>query len=77
MAVSRRFIAISSRLLMASMVPLTAGLCLDVYVVARLIVDTRGVAAIIAAALLCVFIVFWFVSPRLARLSHVGTRSAD
>ena len=67
MAVSRRFITISSRLLMASMVPLTVGLCLDVYVVARVIVDTRGVAAAIAVGLLGVFIVFWFVLPRLAR----------
>lgn len=72
MAVSRRFITISSRLLMASMAPLTAGLCLDVYVVARVIVDTRGVAAVIAAALLGVFIVFWFVLPRVARLPRTG-----
>lgn len=68
MAVSRRFIAISSRLLMASMAPLTVGLCLDVYVVSRVIVDTRGIAAAIAVALLGVFVVFWFVLPRLARL---------
>jgi len=67
LAVSRQFITISSRLLMASMAPLTAGLCLDVYVVARVILDERGVAAIIAAALLGVFVVFWLLLPRLAR----------
>lgn len=69
MAVSRRFITISSRLLMASMVPLTAGICLDVYVVARVIVGTSQVAAIIALLLLGVFIAFWLVLPRLARSS--------
>jgi hypothetical protein len=67
MAVSRRFITISSRLLMASMAPLTVGFCLDVYVVSRLVVETRAVAAIIAAGVLAVFILFWVVLPRLAR----------
>ncbi len=52
MAVSRRFIAISSRLLMASMAPLAAGICLDVYIVARVILGTSVGAAIIAALLL-------------------------
>ncbi len=67
MAVSRRFIAISSRLLMASMAPLAAGICLDVYIVARVILGTSVGAAIIAALLLGVFIVFWLVVPRRAR----------
>src|SRR6266576_6382484 len=66
-AVSRRFITISSRLLMASMAPLAAGICLDVYVVARVIAGSRGVAGTIAALLLAVFIVFWFVLPRAGR----------
>ena len=65
MAVSRRFITISSRLLMASMVPLTVGFCLDVYVVARIIVGARAIAGVIAVAVLSVFIAFWFVLPRL------------
>lgn len=67
MAVTRRFITISSRLLMASMAPLTAGLCLDVYVVSRVVVDTRALAAIIAAGLLAVFILFWLVLPWISR----------
>jgi hypothetical protein len=69
MAVSRRFITISSRLLAASMAPLTAGICLDVYVVARVIVGARLVAAILAFLLLGVFIVFWLLMPRLVRSS--------
>jgi len=66
-SVSKRFITISSRLLMASMAPLAAGICLDVYLVARVIAGSRGVAGIIAALLLAVFIVFWFVLPRAVR----------
>ena len=66
-AVSRRFITMSSRLLMASMAPLAVGICLDVYVVARVIVASRGVAGIVAASLLGVFIAFWLVLPRAVR----------
>jgi hypothetical protein len=66
-AVSRRFIMISSGLLMASMAPLAAGICLDVYVVARVIVRSRGVAGVLAASLLGVFIVFWLLLPRAVR----------
>ena len=66
-AVSRRFITMSSRLLMASMAPLAVGICLDVYVVARVIVASRGIAGIVAVSLLGVFIVFWLVLPRAVR----------
>jgi hypothetical protein len=67
LAVSRRFIRISSRLLMASMAPLAVGICLEIYLVARVIVGTRGAAATIAAFLLGVFIVLWLLLPRLSR----------
>ena len=67
LVVSRRFITISSALLMASMAPLAAGICLDIYVVGRVILDTRVGAAITAALMLLVFIVFWLLVPRLAR----------
>jgi cytochrome bd-type quinol oxidase subunit 2 len=66
-AVSRRFITISSRLLMASMAPLAIGICLDVYLVARIIADSRGVAGIVAISLLAVFVVFWLLLPRAVR----------
>jgi uncharacterized protein DUF6328 len=63
-SVSQRFITVSSRLLMSSMVPLAIGICLDVYLVARVIVDSRSVAGTIALLLLAFFILFWFVLPR-------------
>jgi hypothetical protein len=67
MSVSRGFIATSSRLLMASMVPLALGICLDVYVIARVILGTSGVAAVVAVLLVGVFFVFWRVIPQRAR----------
>ena len=73
-SVSRRFITISSRLLMASMIPLAIGICLDVYIVARVIVDSRGVAGIVAASLLGIFIVFWLLLPRAIRVAGQPAR---
>jgi hypothetical protein len=70
LAVSRRFIAVSSRLLMASMVPLAVGICVDVYIVARVIIGSRLDAELVAAGLLVVFIVFWMVVPRIGRRSR-------
>lgn len=67
MAVSRRFIAISSRLLLASMAPLAVGICLEIYIVARVTLGTNIGAAIMATVSLAVFTVFWLILPRLAR----------
>jgi len=61
--VSERFLRNSTRLLVASMVVLGVGLCLDYYVVARLVLDTPW-AALPAAALFGVFTFFWIVLPR-------------
>jgi len=67
MSVSRKFITISSRLLMASMAPFAAGICLDIYIVARVTLGTTVGAVIIAVLSLVVFVVFWLVVPRLSR----------
>jgi uncharacterized protein DUF6328 len=67
MSVSRKFITVSSRLLMASMAPFAAGICLDIYIVARVTLGTRLGAAIIAVLSLAVFVVFWLVVPRISR----------
>ena len=66
-SITFRFIVISSRLLMASMVPLAIGICLDVYLVARLIVGSATIASVIAVPLFAVFIVFWLLLPRAVR----------
>ena len=75
-AISRQFITISSRLLMASMVPLAVGICLDVYVVARVIVGSHWVAGIVAVFLFGVFIVFWLLLPRAVRRTRSPAISA-
>jgi len=67
MSVSRGFIATSSRLLMASMVPLALGICLDVYLIARVILGSITGAEIVSVLLLGVFLVFWRLIPQRAR----------
>ena len=67
LSVSERFITISSRLLMASMAPLAVGICLDVYLIARIIADSRVVAGVLAGFLLCTFLAFWLLLPRAVR----------
>jgi len=76
LSVSRPFISMSSRLLMASLVPLAVGICLDIYLVTRVTVGTRGVAATVAVFLLGVFILLWLLLPRLARARSFAA-SAD
>jgi hypothetical protein len=65
--ISLRFIVISSRLLVASMAPLAISICLDVYLVARVITDSASIAGTIAAPLFVAFVVFWLLVPRSLR----------
>ena len=63
---SERFIRVSTRLLLASMPPLAVGICLDFYLVARLVLGT-GWVAWLAAGLFLVFVALWFALPLLGR----------
>jgi hypothetical protein len=62
-AVTRAFIGLSTRLLLWSMLPLAVGLCLDFYLVARVITG-REEAAALSALLLGLFVCLWWVLPR-------------
>jgi hypothetical protein len=76
LSVSRRFIATSSRLLMASLVPLAIAICMDVYLVARVIVGSGRVASLVAAPVLGVFVAFWLLLPRAMRRRHGASTDA-
>jgi len=66
-AVSERFIWIASRLMLASMLPLALGLCVEVYLVGAAILEAGWLAAVIAAVLLAVFAWLWILLPRRER----------
>ena len=63
---SERFSRVSTRLLLASMPPLAIAICLDFYLVARLVLGDAWVAWL-AAGLLAVFAALWFALPLLGR----------
>ena len=67
-SISLRFIVVSSHLLLWSMVPLGVGICLDVYLVARLILSSSAAAGVLAAGLLLIILGLWFGLPRKRRL---------
>jgi hypothetical protein len=68
--VSERFIWLSSRLVIASMYPLAVALCLDVYLIARVILGSYAASGAIAGALLLVLMALWVVVPWHERRLH-------
>jgi hypothetical protein len=64
---SERFLRIASRLLLASMPLLMAGIGLDFYLIAHLVLGEAELAAAAAALLVGFFALFWFVFPRAYR----------
>jgi hypothetical protein len=69
-----QFIALSSRLLLWSMFPLMAAIGIEVYVIARLILDSAALSLTVAIALLLVFLFFWFLLPHSKRLPRFIAR---
>ena len=65
--VSERFVRLASRLLLASMFPMVAGICLDAYVVASVITGRADAGIAVSLFLLAVFALLWFVLPQRER----------
>jgi uncharacterized protein DUF6328 len=66
--VSRRFVEIASRLLALAMLPLMLGMTIDLFLVARLVLNNVTVSMGIAAVLLFVFFGLWYVFPWIERI---------
>jgi len=65
--VSRRFVEIASRLLALAMLPLMLGMTIDLFLVARLVLNNVTLSVGIAAVLLFVFFGLWYVFPWIER----------
>jgi hypothetical protein len=65
--VSERFIWLSSRLVLAGMLPLVGGLCLDVYLIGLVILEQRGLGAAMTGLLFAWFFSLWVLLPALER----------
>ena len=71
--VTRTFFKVSTRLLLISMFPLTVALCIDFYLIARVIVG-GWVAPTLSAIVFVMFITLWFVLPRWQKLQQLLSR---
>ena len=68
--VSETFVRLSTRLVLSSMLPLAMGICIDFYLISRVIVG--GITApILATALFTVFMALWFALPRVEAMKGV------
>ncbi len=65
--ISRYFVDLASRLLCAALLPLTAGLALDIFLIARLILHSVALAGSVASALWLILIGLWFLYPRVRK----------
>ena len=65
--VSRRFIDLSSTLLTLAMLPLIVGVCLDTYLIARLILNEQELAMIVAAGTAVLLAGLWYGLPAVCR----------
>jgi hypothetical protein len=59
---SDAFITLCTRILLCAMVPLALGICIDFYLVAKVL--WSGVAPVLVAVVFAVFVAMWFVLPR-------------
>ena len=74
-SVSRGFITLATRCLMAASIPLLVGIGLEFYVVARLIAPNALVGGLLTALLLTIFVALWFALPRLQRYRNLHISS--
>jgi hypothetical protein len=65
--VSRRFVDLSSSLLTFAMLPLIAGVCLDTYLIAWLILKKQDWAVIVAAGTALLLAGLWYGLPAFCR----------
>jgi hypothetical protein len=72
--ISRYFIDLSSNLLTWGIAPLLLGLVLEVYLTARIVLDSIAASFAIAALMLMVFAGLWFVFPRFKKSRLRGER---
>jgi hypothetical protein len=63
--VSHRFVRIASTLLLWSMLPLSLAICLDFYLIARVILHDALLSGFLTGALFLIFVILWFVLPRI------------
>jgi sorbitol-specific phosphotransferase system component IIC len=62
--ITEQFIRLATRLLLWGMLPLLIGLCIDIYLIARIIGGSL-LASLLAVVVGGIFIALWFILPRM------------
>jgi C4-dicarboxylate transporter len=63
--ISRYFVDLASNLLTWALAPLLLGIVLEVFLIARIVLNSIPISCGLAAVMLTVFTGLWFVFPRL------------
>lgn len=72
--VTTNFIHLATRLILISMVPLATSICLDFYLISRIILNQEVTALIFSVVLYLLFLIVWFGLPRLGILHDIIDR---
>lgn len=62
-AISQAFLAVSTRLVLASMVLLALGIGIDFYIIGKMITQSGPIGGFAAAVLFILLVFFWFIFP--------------
>ena len=68
--VTDKFVDHSTRLLIFSMYPLLIGICIDFYLISRIITKTPKISLIITVVLFVIFFFLWAIFPRIGHRHH-------
>ena len=69
--VTKGFLTVATQLLLWSMFPLMVGICLDFYLIARLILNNQLLSLVLSLGLSLMFSTLWFLLPRLKILRRI------
>ncbi|HLO15007.1 MAG TPA: DUF6328 family protein [Anaerolineales bacterium] len=69
--ITQRFIDLATRLMLFSMPPLALSICLDLYLISRLILNNVLVSLLITSLLFILFIILWFVLPHSEAMKQI------
>ena len=62
--VTEDFIHLATKLILASMIPLSLSICLDFYLISRIILDSIDLPILLSVVMFFLFMIFWFGLPR-------------
>jgi hypothetical protein len=72
--ISRTLVVLSSRFLLLSMPPLMTGICLDFYLIGKLVLHDSAISSLFTTLLFMAFVIPWYVVPRVVTFRKwIGT----